>query len=222
LCFIHSDSSLNGVGVVEVTGSDVVGRNPVSEAEAGLLTTDGQGNGSVSLDQNDGGTLTQLHNSGTYTVAANGRVTLSSSFGANPPVFYLVDRNQAFVVGTDSLVTSGILDAQAGSPFTNQSILGTYLGGTVAPALSSDTNAVSWGFADGNGNINLSESTSGPSGPGSSQFAGTYQVDGTGRAELTLNGSPAGVIYAVTPQKFVVLPNNAGPVLSTFARGSLN
>jgi hypothetical protein len=217
-----SDSSLNGVGVVEVTGSDVVGGNPVSEAEAGLLTTDGQGNGSVSLDQNDGGTLTQLHNSGTYTVAANGRVTLSSSFGANPPVFYLTDRNQAFVVGTDSLVTSGILDAQAGSPFTNQSILGTYLGGTVAPALSSDTNAVSWGFADGNGNINLSENTSGPSGPGSSQFAGTYQLDGTGRAELSLNGNPAGVIYTVTPQKFVVLPNSASPVLSTFSRGSLN
>jgi hypothetical protein len=223
-----SDSSLNGVGVVEVTGGDVVGGNPVSEAEAGLLTTDGQGNGSVSLDQNDGGNLTQLHNSGTYTVAANGRVTLSSSFGANPPVFYLTDRNQAFVVGTDSLVTSGILDAQAGSPFTNQSILGTYLGGTVAPALSSDTNAVSWGFADGNGNINLSESTSGPSGPGSSQFAGTYQLDGTGRAELSLNGNPAGVIYTVTPQKFVLLPNSAfppdpaGPVLSTFSRGSIN
>ena len=223
-----SDSSLNGVGVVEVTGGDVVGGNPVSEAEAGLLTTDGQGNGSVSLDQNDGGSLTQLHNSGTYTVAANGRVTLSSSFGANPPVFYLTDRNQAFVVGTDSLVTSGILDAQAGSPFTNQSILGTYLGGTVAPALSSDTNAVSWGFADGNGNINLSESTSGPSGPGSSQFAGTYQLDGTGRAELSLNGNPAGVIYTVTPQKFVLLPNSAfppdpaGPVLSTFSRGSIN
>jgi hypothetical protein len=217
-----SDSSLNGVGVVEVTGSDVVGGNPVSEAEAGLLTTDGQGNGSISLDQNDGGTLTQLHNSGTYTVAANGRVTLSSSFGANPPVFYLVGRNQAFVVGTDSLVTSGILDAQSSSPFTNQSILGTYLGGTVAPALSSDTNAVSWGFADGNGNINLSESTSGPSGPGSSQFAGTYQVDGTGRAVLTLNGNPAGVIYTVNPQKFVVLPSSAGPVLSTFVRGSIN
>jgi len=217
-----SDSSLNGVGVVEVTGSDVVGGNPVSEAEAGLLTTDGQGNGSISLDQNDGGTLTQLHNSGTYTVAANGRVTLSSSFGANPPVFYLVGRNQAFVVGTDSLVTSGILDAQSSSPFTNQSILGTYLGGTVAPALSSDTNAVSWGFADGNGNINLSESTSGPSGPGSSQFAGTYQVDGTARAVLTLNGNPAGVIYTVNPQKFVVLPSSAGPVLSTFVRGSIN
>ena len=49
------------MGVVELTGSDVIGGSPVSEAEAGLLTTDGQGNGSISLDQNDGGTLTQLH-----------------------------------------------------------------------------------------------------------------------------------------------------------------
>ena len=46
-------------------------------------------------------------------MATNGRVTLSSSFGTNPPVLYLTDRNQAFVVGTDSLVTSGILDAQS-------------------------------------------------------------------------------------------------------------
>jgi hypothetical protein len=37
-----------------------------------------------------------------------------------------------------------------------------------------------------------------------------------------LNGNPAGVIYTVNPQKFVVLPNSAGPVLSTFVRGSIN
>ena len=215
-----SASYLNGVGVIEVSGTDVVGGSPVSEAVAGLLTTDGNGNGSVTLDENDGGTVTQSHASGTYTVAGNGRVTLSSSFGNNPPVFYLADYNQAFVVGTDSVVTSGILDAQTGAPFTNVSILGTYLGGTVAAPLSSDTNAVSWAFADGNGNINLSESTSGPSGPGSSQFADTYQVDGTGRAVLT--GGLSGVIYTVSPQKFVVLPNGAAPVLSTFARGSIN
>jgi hypothetical protein len=216
------NSFLNGVSVVEVTGTDVIGGSPVSEAEAGLLTTDGQGNGSVSIDQNDGGTLNQLHSSGTYTVAANGRVTLSSSFGTNPPIFYLVGQNQGFVVGTESLVTSGILDAQSGSPFTKASILGTFLGGTIAPALSSVTNAVSWAFADGNGNINLSEDTSGPGGPGSSQLAGTYEVDGTGRAQLTLNGSPAGIIYVVSPQKFVVLGNGTSPVLSAFVQGSLN
>ncbi len=217
-----SNSFLNGVGIVEFTGSDVIDGNPVSEAEAGLLTTDGNGSGSASIDQNDGGMLTQLHSSGTYSVAANGRVTLSSSFGTNPPIFYLVDQNQAFVVGTDHFVISGILDAQSPSQFTDASVLGTYLGGTVAPALSSDTNAVTWGFADGNGNINLSEDTSGPSGPGSSQLAGTYQVDGTGRAELTLNGNPAGVIYVVSSQKFIVLPSSTGPVLSTFARGAIN
>src|SRR5664280_1636557 len=193
-----TNSFLHGVSVLEVNGTDVT----VPEAEAGLLTTDGQGNGSVSLDQNDGGTLTQLHNSGTYTVAANGRVTLSSSFGTNPPVLYLADRNQGFVVGTDSLVTSGILDAQSGSSFTNSSILGTYLGGTVAPALSSVTNAVSWAFSDGNGNINLSELTSGPGGPGSGQFPDTYQVDGTGRADLTLNpGSTPGLSSLSLPPR---------------------
>ena len=217
-----SSLGLNGVGVVEVTGVDLSGGSPVSEAEEGLLTTDGHGNGSISIDQNDGGTLNQLHGSGTYSVAGNGRVTLSSSFGTNPPVIYLAGRNQGFIVGTDNLVSSGILDAQSSPPFTNLSILGTYLGGTVTPALSSVTNAASWAFSDGNGNIRVSESTSGPSGPGSSQLSGTYQVDGTGRGTLTLNGSPAGIVYVVAPQKFVLLPDGASPVLSTFALGSTN
>ena len=169
-----TDASLNGVGVVEVNGTDVIGGSPVSEAEAGLLTADGMGGGSLSIDQNDGGMLNQFSSSGTYNVAANGRVTLSSSFQTNPPILYLVSQNQAFVVGTDSLVTSGILDAQSGGPpFTNSSIIGTYLGGTVTPVLPSVTNAVSWAFADGGGHINLSLTTSGPSGPGSSQFQGT-------------------------------------------------
>jgi hypothetical protein len=221
-----TDSSLHGVGVIEVTGTDVSGGSPVSEAEAGLLTTDGDGGGSISIDQNDWGTLTHFTRSGTYTVDANtGRVPLSPSFETNPPVLYLVGQNQAYVVGTDSLVTSGVLDAQSGSGFTNGSIIGTNLGGTVSPALSSDTNAVSWAFADGHddiGNINLSQTTSGPSGPGSSQLPGTYQVDGTGRATLILNGSPAGIIYVVSSQKFIVLPSGIRPVLSTFVRRSID
>ena len=128
--------SLNGVGVIEVNGTDVVGGSPVSEAEVGLLTTDGQGNGSLSIDQNDGGTLNQSTSSGTYSVSTNGRVTLSPSFQTNPPILYLVDRNQAFMVGTDNLVTAGILDAQSSPPFSNQSIIGTYLGGTVCSSPS--------------------------------------------------------------------------------------
>ncbi len=220
-----TNSSLNGVGVIEFSGTDVVGGSPVSEAEAGLLTTDGAGNGSVSIDQNDGGTLTQFTSSGTYTVAANGRVALSSSFQANPPILYLVDRNQAFVVGTDSLVTSGILDAQTSPPFSNVSILGQYLGGTVTPVLASVTNTAGAASGDGAspmGDISFSLSSSGPSGPGSSQPSGTYTIDGTGRGVLTLNGSAAGITYTVSPQKFVLLPNSSAPILSTFTRGSTN
>jgi hypothetical protein len=218
-----SNVSLNGVGVIEFSGTDVAGGSPVAEAEAGLLTTDGAGNGSVSIDQNDGGTLNQFSSSGTYSVAANGRVTLSSSFQTNPPILYMVDRNQAFVVGTDSLVTSGILDAQSSPPFSNVSIIGQYLGGTVSPVLASITNTAGAASGDGHspmGDITFSLNSSGPSGPGSSQPAGTYTIDGTGRGVLTLNGSPAGITYSVSPQKFVVLPNTSGPILSAFTRGS--
>ncbi|MGB8771035.1 MAG: Ig domain-containing protein, partial [Candidatus Korobacteraceae bacterium] len=218
-----NNTFLNGLSVLEVNGSDVMGG---SETEAGLLTTFGDGSGSFSIDQNDNGTLTQLHGSGTYSVATNGRVTLSPGFGANPPVLYLIGQNAAYVVGTDSLVTTGILDAQfGGPPFTNSSIIGTYLGGTLTSTLSSVTNSATYAAADGNpnlGNMDLTEFTSGPGGSVMSMPMDTYTVDGTGRGVLMMSGSQVGILYVVTPQKFVLLPVGANPVLGTFTLASTN
>ena len=99
------------------------------------------------FDQNAGGTLSQLQIlGGQYKVSPlNGRVTLTG-FGGTPPVLYLVAPNQAFVVGTDANVTSGLLAPETagttGVPLNNVAVLGGYVGGSVTPALPAVTNQV--------------------------------------------------------------------------------
>jgi hypothetical protein len=127
------------------------------------------------------------------------------------------------VVGTDPNVSSGVFAQQtaglSGVPLSNLQVLSSYVGGSVTPALPAVTNQVDWLSADGNGNANVSQDTSGPGGPGSSQFAVTYQVDATGRAIVDLNpgGTLQGILFVISQTKMVILSTDASAVLSTFS-----
>jgi hypothetical protein len=216
-----TNASLSGVSAVELSAWAQNGPNRQADVTLGLFNADGAGNATASLDENLGGTLMQQQVSqGTYSVATNGKVTLTG-FGGNPPIFYLSNPDQAFVVGQDSAVTSGIVEPQTAiPPYNNLSIFGTYLGGTTTPVASALVDSVSWLFADGNGNINGIENTSGPNGIGTQNLAATYQVDATGRAVVT--GTPAGIMYVISAKKVVLLPSGNNPVLQTFNAASTN
>ncbi len=215
------NSSLQGVSVIEASALVPNGGSPQADAVLGSFTADGHGNATTSLDENRGGTLTQQQVSqGTYSVASNGKVTLTG-FGGTPPILYLANSNQAFVVGQDTSVASGNVEPQTTPPpFTNLSILGTYLGGTITPVESPIVDAVSFLFADGNGNFNGIQNFSGPTGTGTQNLLATYQVDSTGRAVLT--GTPAGIMYVVSTKRIVLLPTGDTPVLSVFNLGQTN
>jgi hypothetical protein len=224
--------ALKGVSIIQTNGVNPNGGSPEAIGVAGLFngdgTTDGNGFGNATLlfDQNTGGALAQQQIAGgQYKVdPKTGRVTLNG-FGGTPPVFYMVSQNQAFVVGVDGNTTSGVLAPQTvvttGVPFSNASVLGAYLGGSVTPALPAVTNLVDWLFADGNTNINVSQDSSGPGGPQSNQFAVTYQVDATGRALVDSNpgGTLQGIMFVISPTRIVILSTDANPVLSTFKIG---
>lgn len=224
--------ALKGASILQTNGVDPNGGSPEAIGVVGLFngdgTTDGNGFGNATLlfDQNTGGALAQQQVAGgQYKVdPKNGRVTLNG-FGGTPPVLYVVGQNQAFLVGTDGNVTSGVLAPQTagatGLPLSNFYVLGAYVGGSVTPALPAVTNQVDWLFADGNGSINVSQDSSGPGGPQSSQFAVTYQVDATGRALVNLNpgGTLQGILYVLSSTKVVILSTDANPVLSTFVIG---
>ncbi len=224
--------ALRGVSLVETNAVNPNGGSPQAIGAAGLFTgdgtTDGNGFGNATLlfDQNTGGTLAQQQIAGgQYKVnPLTGRVILTG-FGGTPPVLYLVASNQAFLLGTDGNVTSGVLAPQAagttGVPLNNASVLGAYVGGSMLPALPALTNQVDWLFSDGNGNINISQDSSGPGGPQTNQFAVTYQIDAAGRALVESNpgGTLQGILFVVSPTQIVILSTDPNPVLSTFAIG---
>lgn len=210
-----TDSSLNGTSVLETTalsGSDTV-------AQVGLLTT-GSGASSLSGYENNSSTTQPTSGNGTFSVSSNGRVTFLTPSGiASPdPVLYLVNTNQAFIVGTDTAVTFGFMEPQSGGPFTNSSLSGTYAGGSIAPVLSTATNQVDIAVADGVGG--LSFTTDITSGTGLTQGQGSSgmcsSLTSTGQCTLMENGATTGYVFLVSPSEFYELYTNSNATVEDF------
>jgi hypothetical protein len=167
-----SNSSLNGPLVLHSTG----GSSGVSLV---LTSADGAGNlPAVNIRQNNVGIFRTTTGSGTYAVAANGRVTLSGAgVGLHPPVLYLSGQNTGFLVGTGGTAESGMLEPQAaGTPS------GAYFFGTEAPATRAVTQQS--GVATLNaGNGSETEDSSGADGlfiGNTSAFTYSFAANGTG------------------------------------------
>jgi len=217
--------SLMGPIVTELTAVD----NGHSDVTAGIFNADGAGNATFNSDENDGGTLSRPScTDGTYAIDSQGnktgRVTLTCQpqFGANGAVMYLYTGNYGYLVGTDAKVTSGVMEQQSGSPFSNGSVSGIYQGSTAWPAVAGVTNSAAELFADGAGNLAGTQYSSGPNGVGDpTPLSLTYQVDSTGRAVVNQNGNEFGVLYVVGPKKFVLLPTGDDPALSVVISGQV-
>ena len=221
-------ASLNGNSVIELEGIDTSGSSAVSKIQAGIINASGTGTFSLTMDENDGGTLDNGTGNpqsitGDYAVAANGRVTLSNIVGggggSHTPIFYLVGLNQAFVIDTGSSVSFGTITPQTGSSFTNASLNGNFLGGSRQPI---DTNAgveVDQVHADGAGNFTGSSESNNngcnggsTSCPEASSIAATYSVLSNGRVTVSEGGQIGGIIYIISNSQVVFLStqdNNA-------------
>jgi hypothetical protein len=93
-------------------------------------TADGANSVASKLYLDSAGTWQDSITTCTYTVVANGRVTLAgNNCPANPPVFYLNDLNTAFVLGTDPAVEVGAFEPVS-TGLTSSSLAGTYFLGT--------------------------------------------------------------------------------------------
>jgi hypothetical protein len=107
-------SSMNGSSIATTTGQDTSGKSSVLLAQ---LTGNGGGGINAAVIGNDGGSITSSTVSGTYSVASNGRVSMSG-LGNQLAVIYLISPNYGFVVGQDSAASSGLAEAQSAGPFT--------------------------------------------------------------------------------------------------------
>jgi hypothetical protein len=221
----QTSTTLNGTSVIELEGYDVNAAAP--DVQAGVLTTQ-NGNFSVQIDENDGGTLSQNSPSGTYSIAANGRVTLPSGGGNHPPVFYMIAQNQAFAVGTDNGVLFGTMNAQSATSFTDTSLSGMYLGGT--EPLADDNGSVSVSSVDFN---NSNDTLSGTNdkennqGPQTGSISGDYctasfptysACSGSSNGRVLVCGSIANntcsslqvILYMISDSQFVAMEAQTG------------
>jgi hypothetical protein len=202
------NSALNASSVLELNGY-TGGSSPLPDVQLGVGTFDGSGHITLyQTDENKGGTVSQnVFTTGTYSVdPTTGRVTVTGLGPGSQPVWYLVNANRAFVIGTDSSVTQGLFEPQSGAPFALASFLLTFAAGTIDPVLPSVTNEVdSTVIPAPGGTINVTYDTSGPGGPQSNQgLSSMYALDPngatTGRFILTAMGStvPTQIVYIIT------------------------
>ena len=125
---------------------------------------------------------------------------------------YLVSSNQAIFIVPDSSVLFGFGEPQAPVSFTNSTVKGTYAGSTTTPA-TLGVGIFSGEFtADGaspTGNITGIEDIGAPSGASTGVAANaTYSVASTptnGRGTIAGNVGGNGIMYTVSPSKFVVV-----------------
>jgi len=228
-----SNASLHGGMVVYYTG----GRGCTG---AGLITADGIGGLTLTLDQgciwgaSAGGT------SGTYVVAPDGRTDIR--YLSNYAAAYLVSTNEAFLIAPDSAggtaATSGFGEPQAAGPLTNSSVQGKYVGYTMNPGNLYQTIFSGVFTADGaspTGTLTGTEDISAPSGARlgvattatySSISSLPYGANGEGTISgnfgATGNFPPdpynfPGTIFVISPSKFVVRSSGnisgSGPIV---------
>jgi len=162
-------ASFAGNGIVQATGFS----GGETQMIFGLLTMDStSGAGALSAAQLSGGGASELNAKYTSTVAANGRVSLSSAaatsaasaFGSSAPIIYLVRPNAGFVLGTDASVMVGWTQAPTSGTITAASFKGTIAGASVFPAGPSMTQSVVSFAFDGKGTVSGTGATSGPDG----------------------------------------------------------
>jgi hypothetical protein len=210
-----STTSLKGVGVVELNGLAALSGALLPDVTLGLATADGNGNLGITYDEFKGQLLTPQSFSGTYSVnTTSGRVTLTST--GTPAFLYLLDDNQAFVLGGDASASSGILEPQTGASFNSASFKGAYLGGSLALSSPSVINEVALVATDGGGNVQMAYENSGPKGLAPNGGAiGTYTVGANGRTVVTAADGATRIFYVVSPTKVVLLSGEGGGYLGS-------
>jgi hypothetical protein len=220
-----SSASLNGNTVMYLTGRTICpgGANAAPNVIAGLLSTNGVGIANLTYDQNCGGGSSSITGlTGTYNVAANGRTAFM--LGGNYIAAYVVSSNEAFFLVPDSSVLFGFGEAQAAGSFTNAAVNGTYAGSAATPAavgVSIFSGEFTANGASPTGNLTGTEDIGAPSGPTlGAAVSATYSISATptnGRGTIAGGIGGNGVVYAVSPSKFVVVSlNDPNPAVLIF------
>jgi hypothetical protein len=206
----YTNSSLSASSLL--FGSGETGTGTGSLVEAGVFTPDGKGSFTFSGDQNSGGTISTPTATGTYSVAANGRVLVTNTGGATPNlVLYMVSPNLAYAISTDNHVMSGYAEPQGGAPFTNASLTATYSFAALSPVVAANALTAGSTTYDGAGNVTgtFDINESGWLSLGN-PITGTYTVSSNGRVVTPASGTTQRMTYIVFSGKMVTFDDTWG------------
>lgn len=187
-------------------------------AAGGIMNTDGAGNilnTSVEDSNNGGSVTTNTTLSGTYSVAANGRGTMSLNSGSiNYAIYPSTSGVQALEIDSNTVATGAAF--QQSGPFSNSSMQGNYgLNFTgVTPSAEIDSSAQF--SADGAGHFNgAADFNAGGSLSPNLTLTGTYSISANGRGTGTLQstlGTQNLVYYAVNSTRVLFIDVDSGLV----------
>jgi len=171
-----------------------------SDTTLGLASGFNSGAGTFNLqfDQVSGG-VANLNQSATatYSVASNGRATVSYTSGGNTVnyVYYLDNSNDGFILGESSSAAEfGFFQPQAPGPFATSTINGTFASATFLPMVPASPNLATE-ITLNNGSISARTPTG--------ALSGTYTVAPSGRGTASVNLPVLGgndlVLYVIGP-----------------------
>ena len=213
-----TSTSLQGTNIASGIALAASGNSDVFVGLLTATTCDGSAAVNVSYDENSSGTVSSPSFSGTCTMGTGlngeGRAVFaglgSSTAQAHLGTAYLTDSGTGFLMGSDSAVTTGLLEKQSGNPFSNPSVSGSYALGTPFVVEGNMKNVIGQVASDGIGDLSgvVDEidppATSAPN-LGQTLSAGITALAANGRGTLVTNGTaPIGfpvnsVLYVVSP-----------------------
>ena len=191
-----------------VFGLSGIGTSGTTLATAGFWTMDGAGNitnGVVDVNDETGGVLQNSAVSGTYTVAATGRGTavITSGYGTQNFVFYIVDATDLKFVEMDGAPAASGEVLQAAATYTSASLHGG-LAFTIGGADHGSVPLAAGGVVTADGNGNLSSGTldlnDGGNASLGASIGGTYSFAANGRGILNMTNTALGNLqFAIYP-----------------------
>jgi hypothetical protein len=230
---LSTDSGVNGVGRAEKQSTATFALSSLSGGyafgsqgdtssldavnSAGRFTAGGDGSITAGVFDavQDGTPATNVAFTGTYTVAANGRVVLDLTPGSGSPIeliAWMASPTRAFFLVNDSAKTEdGTLDAQTGT-FSNSSLNGTFSFATNGFNQTDSFARVGTMTGDGAGNLKLAYALTEPNlATQAVSLNGTYTVNSNGRATASVDTlSPNLVFYLISGSDGYIVQADTG------------
>ncbi len=206
-----ANNSLSGTFAIHMTGRTSGGSADVT---VGVGNSDGGGNLSTLklFEKSADNPISTLSGAATYSVAANGRTTITGVF-PNAPVVYLSAMSQGFIVGGGTSAPFGVVEPQSAGPFSNSSVSGAYFLGTETPGCECVPEESGVATANGTGGLTgtLDSGRFGGLLQGNQPLpVSTYSVsaDGTG------NVGPSTALIVISTSKFLWMDASINPAVT--------